>query len=206
MKNLYVRLYYDLKDIKKTSIWKMALTDSDSHILYIETLHDKVSSDLPESEYVKLTQKSYFKGLAAADANLATLELVNQIDNTGSTNINIFVNEDEEIRNKINRYLDKYFNKSEDKNLNLIFKDSFEEILFLNFMGEDFFKDYTVRTANITNIFCDPDKRYEIICDESVKKSLEDLKDNEEIKSLFSYITIVVEDLILKDLFTYINK
>ena len=202
MNNLYIRVFYDSSNIKDASVWKIALVDDESHMLYIETLHDKVSDKIPESVYLDMTKKSYFKGLVGADATLATLKLVDKLGGEGSTDINIFVDTDEKIRKKILTYLDKFFEGETD--FTLYFKDSFEEVLFFNFICEELNK-FNITTMTLDNKVCDPRcEKYNSIVEKSITQSMNELEGNDEMRSLFMYMRIIIEDLLLKDLFTYI--
>jgi len=202
MNNLYIRVFYDSSNIKDASIWKIALVDDESNMLYIETLHDKVSDKIPESVYLDLTKKSYFKGLVGVDTTLATLKLVDKLGGEGSTDINIFVNSDDNIRKKIVSYLDKFFEGVTD--LNIYFKDSFEEVLFFNFINSELNK-FNITTMTLDNKICDPRcEKYEEIVEKSITQSMSELEGNDEMRSLFMYMRIIIEDLLLKDLFTYI--
>lgn len=202
MSNIFVRVYYDSNNIRDASIWKLGLVTEESNMLYIETLHENVSDKLPEEKFVELAKDSYFKGLANVDTKLASIELVDKINGKGSTDINIYVNSDDNIRNKILSFIKKFNSTNE---IVLIFKDSYEEVLFFDFI-KDTLKDYDIKTMTIHNYICDPTDNYSKICEQSFNTSLEEVKDNEEMTSLLKYIKIVIECLILKDLFTYINK
>lgn len=202
MSNIFVRVYYDSNNIRDASIWKLGLVTEESNMLYIETLHENVSDKLPEEKFVELAKDSYFKGLANVDTKLASIELVDKINGKGSTDINIYVNSDDNIRNKILSFIKKFNNTNE---VVLVFKDSYEEVLFFDFI-KDTLKDYDIKTMTIHNYICDPTDNYSKICEQSLNTSLEEVKDNEEMTSLLKYIKIVIECLILKDLFTYINK
>lgn len=198
---LSVRVYYDSESIKDASIWKIALVDKDCHMLYIETLHDKVSDKLPEETYTRLCKESYFKGFTGYDTTLATLNLVNGVNGEGSTDINIFVDEDDKIRAKILDYFRKNFNSDK---IIITFKDSFEQVLFMDFI-KDTLKDYDLSYMYLDCYVCDPHaEKYNEICESSIQHSLEELKENDEMKSLFVYIRIIIEDLLLKDFFMYL--
>jgi len=200
IKPLFVRVFYDSDNIKESSVWKIALVDEEAHMLYIETLHDKVSDSIPEEVYKELCKKSYFKGLIGVDTKLMTLKLVDSINGDGSTDINIFVDEDEKIRKKINSYIDKYYDDTE--TILLVFKDAFEQILFLNFVGT---LNKKIITQHLDCVMIDPKNvQYNDICEKSITQSMTELKDNEEMSTLFMLLRIVIEDLILKDLFKYI--
>lgn len=201
--NLFVRISYDMDSIKEASIWKICLTDNDNHIVYIETLHECLSANLKPERYNEMNSKSYFKGLTGVDSYIGKLQLVNDMDKSKSEPINIFVDSDIKILEKIKSYIETYL-KDFDR-INIVFKNSFEEVLFMDFI-KDTLKDYNIITTNITNILLDSSNNYEKICEESYSADLESLKDNKEMYTLLTYLKIVIENLILKDFFTYIIK
>lgn len=203
MKRLFIRLSYDMTNIKESSIWKISLVDENNHILYIETLHENLSDKLSEDKFLELTKESYFKGLTNIDDFIGSLNLVNSLDQTTTNKINIYVNTDKEIRNKILEYIKEFLNSEE---ILLVFKDSFEEILFLNFMEDSLNEVKIYGTATVENFFFDLTKKYQELSKQSVSDSLESAKDSKESYDLLNYIKIVIETLILRDLFTYIVK
>jgi len=203
MDKLFIRVYYDLNNIKESSIWKIGVTDENNHVMYMETLHEHLSPNLSEDLFNKLSSKSYFKGLTGVDEFIGSLSLMDSLKNEKTSDINIFVDSDIKFIDKFESYLKSFF---KEKEILLVFKDSFEEILFLNFVGEAF-NNYNIRTININSMLAQSDaiNAYDALCKKTLETDLHSLE-NEEMIKLFCYIQIVIESLLLKDFFTYINK
>lgn len=199
MRKLFIRVFYDSNNIKNASIWKISLVSDKADMLYIETQHDNVSDSIPEGVYQQLLKDSYFKGLTGVDSNIGSLKMVDSVDGKETSDINIFINDDNKIREKINQFINTYYNSEE---ILYIFKDCYEYILFMNYMNISLDKvNYEVLNHYSLDNKCE---RYNDIINLSIENSLKELEGNDEIKSLFMYMRIVIETLILKDFFTYI--
>lgn len=206
MRKIFIRVFYDSNDIKLASIWKIALVDENSHMLYIETLHEKVSELIPEEKYIELSKDSYFKGLTSVDSNIATLKLSDAITNKEISNdINIFVDTDDKIREKIKNYFNTYYdNESE---IMFVFKDSLEELLFLSYIKDTLSSINKVIFVMGHYVLDYNNENYNKICEFSMNHMLEEVKEEEEsVKALCVYMRIIIETLILKDFHIYIEE
>lgn len=206
MDKIFIRVFYDSDNIKDASIWKIGLADSEAHMLYIETLHENVSENISKETYYKNAMESYFKGLIGIDKKLGNLEMIDDITGLKSNDLNIFVDDDIKIKEKIISFI-KEFTTSD--RILLYFKDSFEQVLFFNFV-KNIFKENNIniisKNLESLNINIDTMEMYSKVCKDSITNTLKEVEGNADITNLIVYMRIILECLILKDIYSYMTS
>ena len=205
---VFVRISSDLSikdNLKDIKVWKIVIYCSDtSNTLYIETQLTGISDKVPEEIYMNRLNKSYFRGITNVDTNIGKI-FKDDNDKELDGFVNIYSNDDEHIVEKMNKFLHDNISKDTDL-IEIIFKNSFEEVLFYNFFHDKFEKfDKEILSLNIGSSMIMSEKDYDIILTNYMKESFKDVKTEEE-KFIFDKLSLIIETLVLKDYFDYSYK
>lgn len=205
---VFVRISSDLSiqdNLKDIKVWKIVIHCSDtSNTLYIETQLTGISDKVPEEIYMNRLNKSYFRGITNVDTNIGKI-FKDDNDKELDGSVNIYSNDDEHIVEKMNKFLHDNISKDTDL-IEIIFKNSFEEVLFYNFFHDKFEKfDKEVLSLNIGSSMIMSEKDYDVILTNYMKESFKDAKTDEE-KFIFDKLSLIIETLVLRDYFDYSYK
>ena len=186
---IYIRTKYDGTNIKYAEILEIALASSyTGKTIYIERQIDR--------------DKSYFKDVKESDTEIGCL-YVNQ-DEKDSTLVRAYKNTDENIVKVIREFIKD--NLAEEYLKFLVFKDSFEEMLFLEYINESMNSPY--RFLNINSMLFTTAEHYEKALEGFVEESLKQMDDDpdvgEEEYALFDTLKIVIDTLFFEEFFKYI--